>query len=286
MCTAGLKKRNSSGIEVGSSLRELVMGKDMKIKLLVSVGTLMLCVMIILLSLPSNTFATPRLRYACNSDICAPERERYRKRAMGMACSAARRLSRLIAQLDRKRRDLQATEARLQRCLLNPRTNYSGCPYLVTRVLGLRVLIMSLQAQINALRRQLTASCNSSFPVPGRRRNPTQCEQDEASKYCPIGSVAQALISVSQRCTDLRIEEGNALLNCNPQCINPPNLAFVIESDPPLAALVGDLPECGATETPTPIATTGPTAVPSAVPTALPTVEATPVASPIPTAII
>lgn len=227
------------------------------------------------LTVVSPAFAGRRIPYACNSDICSPEREEYRKRAMGMACSAERRLNRLITRLDRKKRDLQDTEQQLRTCLLNPRRNLLGCPFLYRRVLGLTVVIRLIQAQINAMVRQISASCDSSFPVPGRRRNPTQCEQTEASKYCPVATVAQALLSVSQRCTDLRIEAGNALLNCNPGCIAPPNLALVMDSDPQTAALIAELPECEIPQSPTAVPSTTPTINPTVVSTVAPTIVPT-----------
>jgi hypothetical protein len=261
----------------------------MKINLFFKSCELVLGTLLLLLTVsPSSVQATRRLPYACNSDICSPEREEYRRRAMGMACSAERRLTRLITQLDRKKRDLQEAEQRLQRCLLNPRRNFWGCPYLWNRVFGLTQAVMRIQAQINRMLRQLSASCDSSFPAPGRGRNPTQCEQDEASKYCPIGSLDKALLSVSQRCMDLRLEAGNALLNCNPPCIIPPNLALVIESDPPVAAFIAGVPTCEVPQTPTVIPTV-PTVAPTVVPTVVPTVEpnaiATPLATTVPTSV-
>jgi hypothetical protein len=236
---------------------------------------------------PSTAVASCRLTYACDSDICSAAREEYRRCATSKACSAARRLSALTDRLQNKKNDLMDAERRLARCLANPRTNRFGCFFLTRRVFGLRLAIQRLQARINVEVQRISADCDRSFPVPGKLPAPTKCQQNEARKYCPIVSAAQALAAVKKRCEDLRLEEGNATLNCGRPCL-PPGLALVYDGTPVMAALESELPECtvpgqptaAPTSTPTPIPTATPTPIPVATLTATPSATATPQVTP------
>lgn len=210
-----------------------------------------------------------RAPYACDSDICDPTRQAYVRQSEMRACASHRVLERLMTQLGRKKADYADADRRYGFCLLRHRVFPFRCAPLARRVMGLRIAVARLEARVDAQVRRLQNECARSFPGPGRRRVPSQCEQNEASNYCPVNSAAEALAALQRRCNDLRIESGMVPLNCNPvPCQDPGRVALVMEGRPAIAALMAQLPTCPGVSAPTLAAT--PTAPPS------PTLSATP----------
>ena len=207
--------------------------------------------------------AARRVPHACDSDICDPARQAYVEQAKRFACSSHRTLERKLRRLDRKRDQLARAEFILNNCSLLHAQEPFRCQHQRVVVRGKRIGVARAQADVDAIVRRFRAECARSQPNPARRRQPSQCEQDEAQSYCAANDAAQVLAALSRRCNDMRIEQGMVPLNCNgAPCQDPGRVAWVLPGSPALAAMMAEFPECSAppSPSPTPLPTAGPVA--------------------------
>lgn len=144
--------------------------------------------------------------YACYDKPCSDERKEYVKRWEGRVCAYSRALKNLLRRKARGQRTRDEVLDRLNRCLARHARRPALCSHHARRLRAINQTLSEIQRRLNRLVARLQASCDVSLPN-GVAGNPPTCEEQEASKYCPIADEAQADRSMEQRCADLRDEK-------------------------------------------------------------------------------
>jgi hypothetical protein len=179
--------------------------------------------------------------YACNDQPCSDARKSYVDRSARIACVLSRKINRLIVRKARQKRQRDEIADLLNHCLAR---RARRCYWLRLRLFAMNRQIGNTQREIDAVVARAQGACRVSLPngVPG---NPASCEEQEASKYCPIANQQQAQQSLQQRCADLEAEKARQAVECNPDnCLDTGAIAAA-------GLEAGDLARLGAGARPT-----------------------------------